>query len=290
MVAGKMANMVLHFQKYTGEEMKAKGWSDYVNPGDVGLAYEPVSFRTPTDNLRIKGWLIPAEDREASKKRVAILLVHGRTANKSTMVRYMPWLHKAGYTLMAIDLRAHGESEGDTSTMAMYEPRDVRGALRIFHILGFNRVVLMGFSMGATTSLMTATQSAPGVVGVIAEAGFNRMLDVLEFNGRKMFGPVVAPFIPLVKFRLTSELNQDPEVVNVADRWPKTGGVPALIIQGEIDDTVPPENANIISKALGKDATLYRCAKSAHVQCFRDHPKEYISKVLGFLKRFPATP
>jgi pimeloyl-ACP methyl ester carboxylesterase len=42
-------------------------------------------------------------------------------------------LHARSYGLVLLDLRAHGDSEGDISTLGVKEVRDIRAALDFLH-------------------------------------------------------------------------------------------------------------------------------------------------------------
>ena len=282
-VSGFFMDMVLHPPRQPPPGTPATRGPPTGKPPAVGRPPQPLGFYSAVDQIHLTGWFIPPINRAQARQKPAVLLVHGRGANKSAVVEYMPWLHQAGYAVAALDLRAHGESDGKDSTMGLYEPRDVRGAMRVLSRMGYARVAPMGFSMGATTVLMTAAQKPPGLVGVIAEAGFMDLPEVLRHNGENRFGKIVLPFTWLVQKRLTVTLGQDPATVNIARRWPRTGGPPALIIQSERDDLVPPANARRIARAIGKKAQLYICPGSSHVKCHADHPKTFEKKVLDFL-------
>ena len=57
-----------------------------------------------------------------------------------------------------LDLRGHGESEGEPTTLGYQEVRDVRDALSWLEEQGFEpvEVVLHGWSMGGATVLRAA--------------------------------------------------------------------------------------------------------------------------------------
>lgn len=143
------------------ESMKA-------TPASRGLDFREVGLKS-TDGVRLAAWWIP---RPGSSR--AVVLVHGWNGNKSNeqILATAPVYARNGYNVLMLDLRAHGESDGDRRTLGYKETRDVRGALGWLKERGFTPgdVVLHGWSMGATT----VVRSAPGtgVDAVVEEAGY----------------------------------------------------------------------------------------------------------------------
>jgi len=45
------------------------------------------------------------------------------------LLRLIPWLHEAGYNVMALDFRGHGDSDKRPTTLGREEVLDVQAAL-----------------------------------------------------------------------------------------------------------------------------------------------------------------
>lgn len=134
-----------------------------------------VSFET-SDGFVIEGDLTSAADTSAP---IAILL-HMYNSDRSAWAPLVPGLVEAGFTVLAIDQRAHGESKhrrGERVDVAAIPRvkfgelvrggvRDVEAAVRYFARQGMatDRIVLVGASYGCSVSLL----SAPAVEGVRA--------------------------------------------------------------------------------------------------------------------------
>lgn len=73
-----------------------------------------------------------------------------------------PVYAQTGYSVLMIDLRAQGDSEGQRITMGYQEARDVHGALTWLEERGFkhSEVIVHGWSMGAATALRAARTQA----------------------------------------------------------------------------------------------------------------------------------
>src|SRR6266508_3004127 len=91
-----------------------------IPPGNTlrkyNVQYQPVELFTD-DGIRLAAWYTP------SKKGAVILLAHGYGDNRPEWVYEM--LAKKGYGVLAWDARAHGESDGEISTIGYLEVLDV---------------------------------------------------------------------------------------------------------------------------------------------------------------------
>jgi len=135
-----------------------------LTPADYDLEYQEISFHS-RDGLQIAAWYVP------SKNRAAIILVHGAGGAKVTMLNHARMLGVEGYGLLMLDLRAHGDSEGDTIT-GVYEADDVLGAvdyLRSRPELSPDQIGALGVSLGALVVLQAARQ-IPAIRSIVLES------------------------------------------------------------------------------------------------------------------------
>src|SRR5687768_4489654 len=133
-----------------------------LSPGDLGLPYEDVSFPVRDERtgqtLRLAAWWIPTTDSGPPSENCVVLL-HGYADAKVGVIAWAPVWHVLGFNILALDLRAHGESEGRESTAGYFERHDVNQAI---DRLGTERpsqtrhVVLFGASLGAPVAVAAA--------------------------------------------------------------------------------------------------------------------------------------
>jgi pimeloyl-ACP methyl ester carboxylesterase len=137
----------------------------------------PVSFET-SDGFTLKGDLTSSADANAP---VAILL-HMYRSNRSAWAPLVPELAAAGFTVLAIDQRAHGESKwrrgervdvaaiprADFGELVRDGVRDVKAAALYLARQGLatDRIVLIGASYGCSVSLLSA-QEVEGVRALV---------------------------------------------------------------------------------------------------------------------------
>ena len=82
--------------------------------------WEPVRVNAP-DGKILRGTYI--ENRRDSHKTV--ILIHGLYQNRTMCLPYMDDYRRLGYNILLIDLRGHGESEGDHTEWGISEVDDL---------------------------------------------------------------------------------------------------------------------------------------------------------------------
>ena len=96
-----------------------------------------------------------------------IVLLHGLTATRRYVVMGSSLLERRGYRLIAYDARAHGDSSAAPSATE-YEYEDLVADLEaVLDSLAFDRVALVGSSMGAATALAFALEHPERVAAIV---------------------------------------------------------------------------------------------------------------------------
>ena len=90
-----------------------------------GSPFSRVDFNS-VDGLNIVAWYTPPPGDSGD----AVLLLHGHSGNRDQLLVHADYLLEAGYGLLAIDFRHHGESEGAFTSMGYHEIKDARAAYR----------------------------------------------------------------------------------------------------------------------------------------------------------------
>jgi fermentation-respiration switch protein FrsA (DUF1100 family) len=183
-----------------------------------------------------------------------------------------------------VDLRGHGESEGERTTLGYQEVQDVRGALSwLEEEQGFkpNEVVLHGWSMGGATVLRSAPGT--GVAAVVEESGYADLPLLLRDRLSKSSG-LPSLFIPGIFLMATLFLAFDPWAVRPKEKAAilSKEGVPLLIIHSTGDEVVPFEHAEMLAASY-PDAEFWKIEGYGHVEAY-SHP-EYRQRLVDFLER-----
>lgn len=263
-------------------------------PQDIGLQSETVSFQA-TDGVPLKAWWLPAE----GTPRATVIIAHGIDHTRQVMLGRAAFLVQDGYNALALDLRCHGESGGQFISPGLVETRDLLGAIQYVRSRGERGpIVLLGVSLGAEASLLTAADSKD-VAAVVSDGAFTSGIDTFRniqdyyardpsrgFFERRLFS--IASFPGLVRsivlayyLRTGVYLGSDfVSVLPVASRIT----CPVLLISGDRDWIVPTENARRILAALpGARNRLVTIPNAGHDTTFSKAPAQYKEAVLSFL-------
>ena len=106
------------------------------------------------DGVALRGWWMPGDD-----SMPPILLCHDRHASKRSTVNLAIALREAGFPVFSFDFRAHGQSDGERSSLGVAEKRDVTGALDwLASKTDGGPVGVFGAGMGAHAAVLAAVE------------------------------------------------------------------------------------------------------------------------------------
>ena len=138
-------------------------------PGDLGLAFEAVSFTTD-DGVLLSAWYLP------SANGAAVVLLHGASSTRAAVLEHAAVLNRNDYGVLLVNARGHGQSEGDPMDLGWLGEADVDGA--VDHLLTRaeidpDRIGVVGMSMGGEEAI-GAAGADPRIAAVVAEGATNR--------------------------------------------------------------------------------------------------------------------
>jgi alpha-beta hydrolase superfamily lysophospholipase len=250
------------------------------DPGRHGLRYEDVEFASPLDGTTLRGWYIHAPQPTGR----AVVIVPGIDDNRlvsGISLRLAADLVADGFDVLAFDLRAQGESGGDTLTFGAREQDDVLGAVAFARARGARHVAVLGFSMGAAAAMLAAARS-PDVEALVLDSAFADWNDTLSAQlraGWHLPDPAVA--YALFLYRVLS--GTDPEAVAPAEVVDRLAARPMLFIAGADDPTVDPADGAAMAAAAGSTAEYLLVPGAGHVGAYRADPTGYTTRVRAFL-------
>ncbi len=239
---------------------------------------------TSCDGLILRGKLL-ATDGEA---KGTVILFHGyhSSCRRDLSVQSM-LLHKAGYHLILVSQRSHGDSEGVYICFGVKERLDVRPwcALSIRRFGEELPIYLFGLSMGASTVLMSANTGLPSQVrGIVGDCGFSSPFDIIRYN---LWHKHKLPPVPTVHFmNWWSRLLADFDFCQASCREAlENSELPVLILHGEEDLFVPTQMSRDLAAALPRRAELVIFPHARHGQSVYYDAEKYEQTILSFLER-----
>jgi dipeptidyl aminopeptidase/acylaminoacyl peptidase len=140
--------------------LPARNFNPELNPGKYGLEYEELRIPARNDKLEIAAWYIPSDQNQH-----AIILVHGKDNSRTNgfvdlFVPFAAKLHEAGFSVMMIDLRGHGQSADSRFYFGIKERQDVLGAVDWLEQHGYQagKIGVLGYSLGAGSVIGAASE------------------------------------------------------------------------------------------------------------------------------------
>jgi uncharacterized protein len=252
-------------------------------PAAYGLSYQPVTFYSTADHVRLEGWFI---DSPGSK---VILLLHGWNQNRDEggkALQVAKALVAHNYDVFMFDFRGHGQSGDGRMTLGQFETRDVAGALDYLKTRGVSEVGVIGWSLGANTA-MNAAPEHPEMRAIVADSVWAELAPELEYQLTHYSGlpGFYSPGVMLMGRVLYG--------IDIPDNQParalaSLGNRPVLLIHGTADDLIPVSNAYLLQKAAVNDPNfdLWIAPGSGHANAYHDYLEEYARRVLAFFDKY----
>ncbi len=257
------------------------------SPAEFDIAFEEVSF-TSSDGVPLKGWYLGGGERGAS-----IVCAHGLFRSRREVLDRGVFFRRAGFNVLLLDSRRHGESGGERVTLGFKERFDVQGGVRFLRNRNpDDRILLFGVSMGAAASLLAAVET-PEVVLVIADSSFLSFEHTITHHLDLFFGLPRFPIGDELIFFIERRAGFRKEEFDLEQAVAKIGDRPILFIAGGEDQRMP----------IALQRRLYQAARSSlselvivdgatHGAAYRTEPDTYQEVLLEFLARAmePSTP
>jgi dienelactone hydrolase len=151
---------------------------------DRRLEVDLVTFTTEDHHTWDGIVFVPRQGNER-RRRLAVLVIHGSVGNYLTGVprRIAFGLANAGFTVFSANTRMANYGVIFGGGLMHRTPRDIDAALTVLRRRGFTRIVLLGFSLGATMVVHHhVTRQAPEVVGICTLAHPASLPDALRLR------------------------------------------------------------------------------------------------------------
>lgn len=192
-----------------------------------------------TDGGRVAAWYVPP--REAGRRTV--IVVHGLGANRGNQLLMARGIVEAGMGVLAVDLRAHGDSGGQLTTFGVTEKHDVLGAVRWLRGRAETAgVAAVGASLGGAAVLAAAGEDtaegrameAVAVVGTYADLG-RLMVQVSRDQFPGPLGVLLRNVgFPLAELHAGVRLRGFRPADSAGVLWPR----PLLVVHGTRDEVI----------------------------------------------------
>jgi pimeloyl-ACP methyl ester carboxylesterase len=200
-----------------------------------------------------------------------IVILHGYTLFKETMAPWALLLAQAGYRVVLVDLRGHGESSGEKVSFGKYETADLSQLLDCLserHLCD-QKIGVLGLSYGATLALHWAARDQR-VRTVVAIAPYNQLEETLGRFITEFKMPVPQTLAQRCLALGATELNlkwTDWSAENALAHLKQ----PVFLIGGGKDNICPPKDLDTLTKASPPGSKNLQVPPADHISvgvCF----------------------
>lgn len=193
-----------------------------------------------------------------------------------------------GHSVLIIDHRACGKSDGRVISFGINESRDAHRWIEyiIGNINKDAKIILTGVSMGAATAMICAGEELPpNVVGVLADCGYTSAKDIIQKVMRDMKLPpkLIYPFAKIAAKVLGHfDLEEKSPIESM-----KRCRLPVIFIHGDVDSFVPHEmSVENYNACACEHKKLVTVKGAGHALCYVVDSDNYVKELKAFFEPF----
>ena len=269
-------------------------------PGEIYDEYrEPMKEwvrivrKMPHDDVEIKshdGLTLRAKYFEYEDGAPIEIMFHGYQGNaERDMSAGVLRAFKLGRSVLLVDHRASGLSDGKVITFGVLERRDcLRWIDYLTNRFGNSRaIILTGISMGAATvTSCSSEQLPPCVIGVLADCGYSSAKEIIKkvIRDMKLPATLLYPFVKLgARVFGGFRLEEHPPIEEV-----KHARIPIFFTHGDTDDFVPCSMREDCHRECVSEKRLFIVKGAGHGLCYPVAKDDYLNAIDEFFAPYIA--
>lgn len=247
------------------------------SPSELGLEYEDVQIKA-FDGEILKGWLVRSNAEPVGN----VIYIHGTYTDKTFGLERAKFLSEAGYNVLLVDLRFHGESGGRYCTYGYLEKFDISEWISFItkRFPGLP-VALFGVSLGGAIAIQTAGIDSR-VCAIIAEGSFSNFFDLI-YEYQKMKWGFASKFLTRKVIKKAEKVGgfkvEDVSPIEYVGKI----SCPIFYIHGKNDQTVKPWHSETLYRRSLKGELLL-VDGAGHLNSWEILGDKYREKIVEFLK------
>lgn len=251
-------------------------------PSDVGSLHpdeQIITLKTP-DGLDIRASYVAG----AAADSPAILMLHGNGARRDRFRTHFAQFNGAGYAVMAIDFRGHGQSSDAPKSYGVYENIDARTAFDWLKEKQQDaKIGVIGVSLGGAAALIG---DAPlPADAMVLQAVFPDIRRAIGSRVRSVMNPYVAAVIePLLSYQSIIRYGVTPAEISPIESVRHFKG--ATFIMGGSDDIyTPPSEIREFQNVADPSARPWIVPNKSHRGASGLRTDEYFFRIITFFNR-----
>jgi len=241
-----------------------------------------ISIKTQ-DGLTLKAFITYAETDNA---KATIILLHGIRSRKEFFIEQSKQLAKAGYNSVALDLRAHGESEGKNCTYGVNEKYDIQTLVEYLKVEEAIKtpIGIWAISLGGAIGLQAMGIDKNIEFGIIESTFTDFKTITNEYVTRYLGGINISPLVHYAVNRAADMQNFKPEEARPID-YCKMIEQPVLMVHGNKDIHIKPAYGKENFNSLKSNKKQFLEIESAtHLNVWEVGGDAYFKQVADFIE------
>jgi dipeptidyl aminopeptidase/acylaminoacyl peptidase len=214
-----------------------------------------------------------------------IILLHGIRSSKNAFLDLSEFLSKNGFNSVALDSRAHGESEGQFCTFGVNEKKDIQKVIDyLAEQENMNRIGVWGQSLGGAIAIQAMGYDKRIAFGII-ESTFTDFKTIVNDYFDLHAGFSIAPFSNYLSNRAANIAEFDADDAKPI-KYCENINQPILIVHGNKDNRINIKygKANFQKiKSLNKE--FLEVDSANHLNVWQTGGEDYFIKALNFLEK-----
>ena len=251
-------------------------------PAKFGLDFEKISIKT-VDNLHLQAFYIPSALDDAY---ATILLLHGIGSRKENLLPLAAFLANEGYNCLALDSRAHGESEGNYITFGYFEKQDISSVIDYLEKeKGLTNIGIRGTSMGGAIALLSLAHDKRLKFGII-ESTFADLSQVV-FDYQKLWLGLESRIISNYTLQRAAKIAKFTVKEIKPAEVAKEVTQPVFYAHGDADENISVEYGKEIFKNLASShKEMVIVEEAGHENLAAIGGVDYRKRMLAFLEKY----
>lgn len=255
---------------------------------NIAPNYKNISFYYGESSEKINGWFFPST---GSKNTVLMIHSYGRNRLEfdEATFKLITRFNNEKFNVLTVDLRGSGNSSGSITTFGKNETEDVLTAIKYLKQQGTEKIVLMGFSTGASACLSAVAKTSykDSILGVIGDSPYAA---INNYISNKIDADNLLPAIPFdftIDF-ITRKLSKVSSDMDVTAQIPEIIPTPILLIDGAQKELPASENTKLLYELYFRkspvQAHYWNSGAQEYGGSFLLKPNEYMGRVTEFIK------
>lgn len=237
-------------------------------PADLEMPYEEIwlPVNQAEQSERLHGWWIPAQGEAVG----VLLYLHGNGVNIGANAGHAKRFHQLGLSVLLIDYRGYGRSEGKFPTeQQVYQDAEIgwRYLTQTRQVLP-QSILLYGHSLGGAVAINLAVHH-PDAAGLIVQSSFTSIRDIVDRRPHYRTFPI--------EQLLHQRFDSIRKVFLLK--------MPVLFIHGLADVQVPASMSQALYQAAPEPKQLYLVPMAGHNNVADTAGVEYLKVIQQFMQQ-----